>query len=115
MQNKPPFSNRTDPPKQRTTLQKILHYAYLSASIVVLLFVAYEFYLRITTGRPMTNLLPCYLLLTAPFGIYRMISFRKVFNDSPQHYNKMLLRSILVAIFIMFVVVVVVAFYALNR
>lgn len=115
MQNKSPFSNRTEPPKKRTTFRKIIRYAYISASVVVLLVVAYQFYLRITTGRPMTNLLLYYLLLTAPYGIYRMISFRNVFNDSPQHYNKILLRSILVALLIMVVVVVVAAFIAMNR
>lgn len=99
-------------------IKKIINCICLFIAIAVLLYVVYGLYIHVTTGRPMSKLPTYYLLLTVPVGIWRVVSIRRSFSDSSverKKFNKIVLRSVLIAILIVSLVVIATALYAINR
>lgn len=97
---------------------KAAYIAYRTIHIAVLLYFAYEIYLRITTGRPTSNLLIYFLLLTAPAKIYKNIEDRNARKGNPEElrkYDKMILRSIIIGLCIVTVFVIVSVLVAINN
>lgn len=89
--------------------------AYRTIQIAVLLYFAYELYLRITTGRPISNLLVYFLLLTAPAKIYKNIEARNAHKGNAEElkqHDKMIFRFLLMSIGIVAVLVIVTVLYA---
>ncbi len=98
--------------------KKIMTTISLLVAIFFLLYTAYELYARITTGRPMSKLPAYYLLLTGVVGIWRVASIRRACRNDPaerKKFDKVFLRSVLIAILIVSFVVVAAALYAINR
>jgi len=76
--------------------------------VIVLIICGFELYLRITTGRPTSHLLLVFLLLTAPFKIYdNHIAPRKNLEgdaEALRNHNKIVRRSVVLAVLIVTVV-----------
>ena len=88
--------------------------AYRTIQVAVLLYFAYELYLRITTGRPISNLLVYFLLLTAPAKIYKNIEARNAHKGNVEElkqHDKMIFRFLLMSIGIVAVLVIVTVLY----
>ena len=83
---------------EKSRAMKLGYIAYQTIRIAVLACLAYELYLRATTGRPMSNLLLYFFPLTLPARIYRMIEERNARKGDPEAlraYDKTLLYGIL--------------------
>ncbi len=92
--------------------------AFRVIHIAVLVIFAYEIYLRATTGRPTSALLICFLVLTAPFKIFRNIKDRNVLKNDPDKlkaHDRMLLKCILLALLIVAVFVIITVLYATSK
>lgn len=97
---------------------KAAYIVYRTTHIAVLLYFGYELYLRVTTGRPISNLLIFFLLLTAPAKIYKNIQDRNIRKENPEElrrYDKMILRSIIIGLGIVTVFVIISVFVAINN
>ena len=91
---------------------------YRVIHIAVLLYFAYELYLRATIGRPMSNLLIYFLVLTIPVKIYKNIVARNEYKGDTEKlkkYDKMIIRSVFLAIIIVAVFVTGVVLYSINK
>lgn len=98
--------------------KRVVNTVLLLIAVIVMLYVIYGVYAHITQGRPMSRLPAYYLLLTVPVGIWRIASIRRASGSSPEerrNFNKVLLRSVLIAILIVSLVVIATALYAINR
>ncbi len=109
------FTQWQDSFRKKTKAQKIGYIVYRTIRFAVLLFCTYEIIMGITTGRPISNLFLYYLLLTAPAGVYRLISQRNVHKDNKQalkKHDRMMLKSVLLAIVIVTCILAATVLYA---
>lgn len=93
---------------------KVGYIAYRTIQIAVLLYFAYELYLRATTGRPISNLLVYFLLLTAPAKIYKNIEVRNEHKGNAEElkeHDRVILRCVLMGIGIVAVFVICTVLY----
>ena len=91
-------------------IMKAGYIAYRTIQVAVLLYFAYELYMRVTTGRPISNLLIYFLLLTAPAKIYKNIEARNALKSNAEElkqHDKMFFRFLLLSIGIVAVLVIV--------
>ena len=91
---------------------------YRVIHIAVLLFFAYELYLRSTIGRPISNLLIYFLVLTISVKIYKNIEARNEYKGDAERlkkYDKMIIRSVFLGIAIVAVFVTIVVLYSINK
>ncbi len=96
---------------------KVAHIAFRIIQIAVLLSFAYEMYLRITTGRPTSNILFYFLLLTIPAKIYNIVLTRntvKKDSEEQREYDQIVLRSILIGVGFVILFSAVVAIYYVS-
>ena len=91
---------------------------YRVIHIAVLIYFAYELYLRATIGRPTSNLLIYFLVLTIPVKIYKNIAARNEYKGDTEKlksYDKIIIRSFFLAIVIVAVFVTAVVLYSFNK
>jgi len=85
-----------------STVQLVFRIVY----VLILLYCTYEIYLNIRYGYPKSHLLFYLLLLSAPAGVYRMVSARnekKGDTEALRKHDKTFILYILLAIIITFV------------
>ena len=103
---------------KKSRAMKLGYIAYQTIRIAVLACLAYELYLRATTGRPTSNLLLYFFPLTLPARIYHMIeerNARKADAKALREYDKMLLHSVLWGIGLLVLLFVGIVLYAATR
>ena len=90
---------------------KIIH-------IAVLIIFAAELLLRATTGRPISGLLFAFLVLTAPFKLYKNIQNRNKIKDNPdelKQHDRVLIKCILLALLIVTAGVIITVIHATSK
>ena len=100
--------------EKKTTQEKLVYIVLWALRIGILLFYAYQLYLFITTGEYIPIPLTICLILVL-IGIPNIISIRRRYQGSvteQKQFNRMLVRSILIAVAIMFFVIVGTVLYA---
>ena len=102
---------------KKTRSEKIMYMLRWVLGAILLLLAAYRIYLYAATGQHAPRPL-IVSLLGVLFGIFCIIRVRNNHQDSDEErrkFNKIVIRSILLAILIVFCVIVATVLYAISR
>ena len=102
---------------EETSKEKIIYTIMRVLRIAFWIFLAYYIYLSVKAGEYVSKPLPIALMIV-PIGIYNILAIRKRFqiqNGNNKKFNKIFLRSVLLAFLIIAIVVVVSVLHALSK